>query len=320
MQAAKHPERGMVRISPQAGFREPDHVLKSTIPPCSTHIDQEQLYLGQNSMADTTHMNLRPNTLFSAALLLLISSSLSLADIYRWKDAEGNTVYSDQQSSSQAKKAPLNNKSVNYYSAPKPKETAKTPMDSISADNTLATLEALEDENSAAEAPLSEADCQQLYRRSCDEVVNWEKYARKACGNDSRCSDPDYLDRKYRPRSTAELREVARRAAVRKNNIDDKIDDYLRKKFSNQCENQAKYYCAQQRARNCMEVVVSQCEDPRSLNQVLAKYNNLTLNEKRAIVDKAKKMALASGEDSLNYDELIASLVDILISSAIMGL
>lgn len=253
----------------------------------------------------------------TAFSVLLLGSTLCQAEIYRWKDAEGNTVYSDQKQSESAEKATLKDKNVNYYAAPKAKPATVKPIQQPV--DTLATLEAMEDK-AEDDGAMSEAECQQQYRRSCEQVDNWEKYALEDCGNDPRCDDPDYLDRKYRPRTTDEMREVARRAGVRKNNIDDKIDDYLRKKFTNQCENQARLYCQQQRSRNCLATVEAQCKDPRSLRQVLAKYDHLSPVEKQAIIEKASKMAVANGENSLDYDQLVASLVDILITSTLMGL
>ena len=251
------------------------------------------------------------------ACLVSTGSGYVKADIYSWKDENGNTVYSDQKTSDKAQPSVQTKQTVNYYSAPQ----KPAPAADNAGGDSLATLEAVDEGDDTKAKPLTEKQCQQMYQRSCDQVQNWQKYARKACGNDARCDDPNYLDRKYRPRTTEELREVARKAAVRNNNNDDKIEEFLRKKYSNYCENQAAMFCRQQRNNaSCMAQMQSQCEDPRGLDQFLAKYHNLSPQEKKQIIEQAKAMATANGDDSLDYDQMIASLVDILITQALMGI
>ena len=261
--------------------------------------------------------------LASAAItwLALTATPSVCADIYRWTDENGNTVYSDQKRSEHAESTTPNHQSVNYYDKPKAKPQPQKAS-AATTDGELATLEVVGDQESGQQSdsqPLTEAQCQALFQLSCDEVINWKKYALEACGSDERCADPNYLDRKYRPRTIEELAAIARRAAVRNNNVDDKIDEYLRKKFSNQCENQAALYC-QKRGSRCMAQMTAQCDDPRSLGQVLAQYDQLTPLEKQAIIEKARQMATASGENSLDVDQMVASLAQILISQALLGL
>ena len=258
------------------------------------------------------------------ACLALFTAAAAQAEVYSWTDASGNTVYSDRKTSGKASVTKPNGNPVNYYSAPKPTGT-KPPVPSDSRDVTKKTgdkLDKLEavDGNSNDPATFTEAQCQQNYQLSCDRVVNWKQYAREACGDEDRCKDPDYLDRKYRPRTVDELREVARRAAVRNNRTNDDIALFLKKKYSNYCENQAAMSCKRQRRSNCVDRVIAYCQDPRSLEMILAKYHNLTPDQKRNIIARAKAMATAGGSNELNYEQMISSLIDILVTQAVMGL
>ncbi len=252
-------------------------------------------------------------------LSLLISMSFyssSYADVYRWKDADGNTVYSDKKPSDSAQpEQPRSN--VNYYAAPKKSDDQPQSTEALPP---LVALEAVEEEASETEAGLTEVECQQSYKKSCDEVVNWKQHAKAECGDDPRCDDEDYLDRKYRPRSQEELITIANRAAIRNNRIDDQIDLFLKKKYSSYCEDQAEMYCQNQRISNCENKMELMCEDPRGLEDIFARYNNLSAVEKQAIIEKAKQIALSNNNSAVDFDKLISSLVDILISQALLGL
>ncbi len=262
-------------------------------------------------------------TALTLCLMLLVAAT-ARAEIYRWTDAQGNTVYSDQKTSEDAASAEPDSDKVNYYSPPV-KKSASPPA---GEPETLATLEAVETpaETHEGEAKgdtddaLTEAECQEEYGRSCDEVVNWKEKALEDCGDDPRCDDPEYLERKYRPRTRDELLAIARRAAIRNGNAEDDIARFLRRKYSNYCDNQAEAYCQQQRSRQCRQQMRQQCEDPRGLEEVLARYDNLSPAEKQRVIKKAKEMALASGKDSLDWDQMAASLIEILVSQAMMGL
>lgn len=258
-------------------------------------------------------------TVLITAALLLATINTSLADIYSWKDADGNTVYSDQKPSADAKPS-TSGSPVNYYTADKPEPRADN--EAVAATNTLATLSNEDDsaEERRANKLKKEQDCQDNYRSNCDRVDNWEQYAREACGSDSRCNDPAYLDKKYRPRSNEELQAIARRAGVRNNLHEKKIALFLNKKYTNYCANQAAMVCRNNRDAKCDARIRHYCEDPRGLADIFNQYDHLSMLEKQQIIAKAKKMAMANGGESADYEKLISSLIEILISQAMMGL
>jgi hypothetical protein len=253
------------------------------------------------------------------AAILLTSINSSLAEIYSWKDAAGNTIYSDQKPSVDAQPSTSGNP-VNYYTADKPKPRPDSiPMVPTSS---LATLSNEDDssEQQQADRRNKEKACQDNYRSNCDKVENWKEYARQACGSDSRCNDPVYLDKKYRPRSNEELQAIARRAAIRNNLHEKKIADFLNKKYTNYCANQAAMVCQNNRSAKCDAQIRHYCEDPRGLADVFNQYDHLSTLEKQQIIAKAKQMAINNGGETADYEKLIGSLIEILISQALMGL
>ena len=245
-----------------------------------------------------------------ASFFIDISAS---AEIYTWKDTDGNSIYTDQQPTANAKPSNPRN-TVNYYAAP----TATAPTQSTTASEQLATLTADTDDDN--EPLLTEEECQQNYRLNCDRVTHWLKYALEDCVNDQRCDDPDFLERKYRPRSMEEMQKIANRAAIRNNLQDKKIAFFLRKKYTNYCDNQAAVYCNNKSSSQCEATMLSYCKDPRGLKEIFAKYDNLTLQEKQQIIAKAKTLAIDNGGNQPDYEKVVASLIDILISQALMGL
>ncbi len=245
---------------------------------------------------------------------IVLSSTAALADVYSWKDSDGSTVYSDQKTSGKAKSTATSS-SVNYYTPPvsKPKQQSPTLSEP------LATL-SIEEDEPEGEAELTEQQCQQQYNLDCDSVKNWRRHALERCGDDSRCEDPEFLDKKYRPRTVEEMQAIARRSAVRNNLQDKKIAQFLTRKYSNYCENQAELYCRSQRSASCDAKMRSYCDDPRGLDDIFARYDNLTPNEKQQIIAKAKQLAMEGGENQLDYEAIAAALIDILIQQALLGI
>ncbi|ARN74762.1 DUF4124 domain-containing protein [Oceanicoccus sagamiensis] len=248
-----------------------------------------------------------------ALTCLMLTSTAAQADVYSWKDSDGSTVYSDQKTSSKAQSTPSGN-TINYYSPPPSK-----PKPGTTLDEPLATLSIAEDEP-AAKPALSEQQCQQQYKLDCDQVTNWRKYALERCGDDPRCEDPEFLDKKYRPRSMEEMQAIARRSSVRNNLQDKKIAQFLTRKYSNYCENQAELYCRSQRSASCDAQMRSYCNDPRGLDDIFARYDNLTPIEKQRIISQAKQLAMENGDNQLNYEQIVAALIDILIQQALLGI
>lgn len=257
---------------------------------------------------------------FTAAILLATFNA-SWAEIYSWKDADGNTVYSDQKTSANAQPS-SNANTVNYYTAKKTKP-ATDSQPSVTT-NTLATLSNEDDspEQRQADSREKEQACQDNYRSNCDKVENWEHYAREACGSDSRCNDPAYLDKKYRPRSNEELQAIARRAAIRNNLHEKKIARFLQKKYTNYCDEQAALVCRGDGNDNkrCNKKIRNYCEDPRGLADIFKQYDHLSKQERQQVIAKAKELAGANKNNAQDYQKLIISMIDILISQAAMGI
>lgn len=265
-----------------------------------------------------TGLSAMPSTQFLkqlATITCLVLSAPLVADIYSWTDADGTRIYSDQKPSETAQPT-ASTPAINYYTASKIKPDPA--YESPTGNEQLSTLTALSEAEDETE--LNEQQCQQQYSRSCDEIINWQDYASQACGDDPRCQDSEFLERKYRPRSNEELREIALRAAIRNNNHDDKIALFLTKKYTNYCENQAAMLCSNKLSKNCRATMQHYCEDPRDLNDIFRRYDNLTTLEKQAIINKAKTLATANGQNALNYDKMLASLLEILISQAMLGI
>lgn len=257
-------------------------------------------------------------TLLRGAVAMLLISSQSFADIYSWKDAEGNTVYSDTKGSSEAKRAtPSNN--ANYY---KPdKQNTAAAEDSVElgqplAEDSLPELEVLGRELQKLTAAGCDADNVELCKQSND----WVREALERCGDDPRCQDSEFLDRKYRPRSAEEIMNIARKAGARNNRQDKEIALFLKKKYSNYCENQSAILCKNKPGNSCEKSMQNYCEEKGDLKDLFAKYDNLTDLQKKQIIDQAKAMAKARGDNQLSYKELISSLVDILMTQAVLGL
>jgi hypothetical protein len=259
---------------------------------------------------------LKKNLILSIGFFLSVTAVQ--AEVSSWKDASGNIIYSDQKPSAEAKPQGKSSAINSYHHADTIKQ--KNPITKITPSESLSVITAEEVPQEEAEPVLTEQYCQSNYNRSCDEVSNWESYAKEQCGSDPRCEDPDFLDRKYRPRSNEEIKEIALRAAIRNNNQDQKIAMFLRKKYTNYCQNQAEMLCRNKISRNCQATMKAYCDDPRDINDIFNRYDNLSAAEKRAVIAKAKKLALASGDQQLDYDQLLVSLIEILVSQATLGI
>lgn len=252
---------------------------------------------------------------------LLLLASIASADIYRWSDDEGNVRYSDQKPTENAQPVTPSG-AINSY-RPAPAAAGKKPPETA----TLSTLSAATEQTPPATAassdglaPLTEQQCQQDYNRSCEEISNWREAAEQRCGDDPRCADEDFLERKYRPRSNEELRQIALRAAIRNNRHDKKIALFLTKKYTSYCQDQAALLCKNKLSNRCVATMRYYCEDPRDLQDIFNQYDNLNANEKRAIINKAKSLAMANGNSTLDYEQMLASLIEILVSQAMLGI
>lgn len=248
---------------------------------------------------------------FTATLLLCLSGT-NYAEVYSWVDDSGNTVFSDQKSSSGANKTVERNSSatVNYYQPQQP---------------TMPVLEVVEDElpifsvepiSKRKQKQLNEAQCQETYGLDCDAVINWRQHAIEACGSNARCKDEEFLIRKYKPLTLAEKHQRTLRGAARHNRDEREIRQFLIRKYTPYCQQQAKQYCDYQRqGGNCIEKMENVCLDPRSLSQLLTQYN-LSVFEKEQIITKAKALITLQQEKDIN--ETITTIIDLIKLQAML--
>ncbi|MBL4828198.1 MAG: DUF4124 domain-containing protein [Spongiibacteraceae bacterium] len=261
-------------------------------------------------------------TLLLASLLCFLNATY--ADVYSWTDKDGKRIYTDKKPGSHIdaqKKSLSTTDGINYYTSTPRKQVSQTKTTPLTAANTSSVNNDSNSQNERETPPrLTEKQCQQDYQRSCDQVNNWRKYAIEHCGNDSRCQDEDYLERQYRPRSTEEILVIARRAAIRNNRRDKNIALFLKKQYTNYCENQAEFYCNNKRNAQCENVMEAHCSDSRDLQDIFAQYDNLSMAEKQQIIKKAKQLSLSSGTNPQAYQKLLASIIDLLIAQATLGI
>jgi hypothetical protein len=256
--------------------------------------------------------------LFTILLGLAAYPIAANADIYSSKDEQGNSVFSDQNSSTS--KTVKSSGTANYYTPLKVLKTVK-----LSPKQTLPTTESqfsAGDEKEVAndhggKILRSESKCQQEYSLSCDKIVNWKKYAVTSCGNDSRCDDEEYLTRKYKPLPTQALLNIARRSAIRNNRGDDEITHFLKRKYTNYCENQASMSCSKD--DGCNQKILDTCKDPRSIEDIFSKYNNLSISEKKKIIKQAQALAISNNTDQQSYKKKIADLLSLLVTRTLLG-
>lgn len=275
---------------------------------------------------------------FSVAVFSV--TGLTRADIYRSVDSSGNTSYSDRETHSSQRITDSVKGGVNFYSplpaSPQPEQQNSHTQAQESSEETLHDLIAEESrvtqpnlsspDNQLTEGQLTEAECQEIYDLECDKVINWKKYALEKCGNDKRCKDPAYLDRKYRPRPVSEVLDVAHKAGNRKNRRDKVVQNYMTKRYSNLCRDQIENYCetryrsGNEKTENCIDLLRQSCKVDQNLNEFMAAYNQLTQVEKEKIIKQAKAKAMEEGEHSLNYAQLMQRVFDIYLTQYFIGI
>ena len=267
-------------------------------------------------------------------ILLTVGFAIALqahAEIYRSVDSSGATSYSDRQTQSAEPVSDKVKGQVNFYSPP---ETRQQASEASGEKETVHDLSTTANSGNGAPVPgvsttnskLTEEECQEIYGLECDQVVNWKKYALEKCGNDERCQDPDYLDRKYRPRSISEMLAVAHRAGTRKNRQDRIIQSYITRQYSNLCRDQVESYCADRfksedtKSDSCVQKLKESCEVEYNLNDFLTMYKQLTPVEKEKIIRQAKTRAMEDDEHSLNYAQILDKVFDIYLTQFLSGI
>lgn len=264
----------------------------------------------QNPVMKTVMNNHYINAL-ATALLLCLHTAAHADDIYSWVDDNGSTNYSDQPlGGSQSQTINSEPRSaVNYYQSQRP---------------TMSVLEVVEEQqpvfavepiNKLKQQQWDEDECQKIYALDCDAVYRWREHAIEACGRDKRCEDEDFLARKYKPLTLAEKHRLTLRSSARHHRQDREIRQFLMRKYTPYCEQQAAQYCqSKYSAAQCREIT-SACEDSRSLSQLLAQYN-LSPHEKQAIIKKAKTLVTLQQEQDIN--EAISALIDLIKLQAML--
>lgn len=175
----------------------------------------------------------------------------------------------------------------------------------------------------------------------------WRDKAHAVCAprDGQRCDDDDFLLEHYSPAVLA-TRDVARRAAVRGNREEQRATRELLLQYSglcearsakfcannpgtcslqlaqscqslkqraNYCKAQTRQYCAEQRNRAaCNEVLLKQCPSakPENIDQLLARYDDLTPVQKQRIKQLAKQ--LKETKDESLVGGLISNLMGLL--------
>ena len=79
-------------------------------------------------------------------------------------------------------------------------------------------------------------------------------------------------------------------------------------------------YCQDKRDSECAATMRSYCADSRDLADIFRKYDNLSAVEKQQIISQAKSLAMSSGDNALDYDQVVASLIELLVSQTLLGL
>lgn len=268
-----------------------------------------------------------PRHLAAIAFSLLLGTvGSSQAEIYSWVNADGERVYSDQKPANDSDATPIESKSsVNYYNAPpaastppptvhsKPK-TSKSKSSSAKAANSERELSDSELQQ-LPPTEMTEQQCQQVYGQDCDPVVNWRKYALEACDHDSRCEDDDFLARKYQPLTLEQQLKNANRSGSRNNSQQRKIANFLRKKYTAFCAQQAAQYCIATTDSSCQQRLQSGCREPRSLKQFMMQ-NNLNPKEREQVIAQAKELVALKNQREI--EQGIANLVEMIITPALL--
>ena len=235
------------------------------------------------------------NTIRAFILLSISLLSLSLqAQIYSWVDEQGNRIYSDQKPAAGQDATTVNDSgTVNYFQPQPSQQPIQRPVTKQQTESlSLQSNHSKADSSSGTEKLMTEPYCQEIYQLPCDRVLNWKKYALADCDNDDRCEDPGFLERKYKPLPVAEIQRRANSAGARRNAQERKLMKYLRNKYSDQCENQIEAYCRRKPdSRACEVTMIQVCEDDRTLEEMLARYNNLSPAQKRRVLALADEMS-----------------------------
>jgi hypothetical protein len=252
-----------------------------------------------------------------AFILLILTSSCCLAEIYSWVDEQGNRVYSDQNTDGQRKKISTK-QAVNYYNAPTIQHHSDSKTAEIETD-AIFSSESADSNTSNNNEELSEQDCWNLYRLSCDRVIHWRKYAVKACSSDPRCEDDAFLERKYKPVAVAKLRALAQRNAARRNRQHDDIELFLRQRYTNYCETQEEQICNQKstihQAAVCKKIIERGCEQDLDIEALLSQYDDLTPAQKQHFIRKAE--LYNNQQRAQDLGQLLDNVLDTLITSAL---
>lgn len=230
--------------------------------------------------------------LLPALLVSLPLTGHASEDIYRSRAEDGSVLFSDQRAAPASAQRQQTPQLQNSY---RPQQ----PHSSQPAHNNSGTvLQAVTGTSpDSTETTPKQRDCEAEYGLTCERVDNWLRYARKACleRGDDRCDDPDYLERRYKPRPLAETREVARRAAIRRNRAEERAVRELQMFFTEYCKDRLETYCSTQKEQEkCEERYEQSCRDGGDLEKLLSKYQQLTPVQQARVRQTAERLGVSS--------------------------
>ncbi|HUH36335.1 MAG TPA: hypothetical protein VL027_00165 [Spongiibacteraceae bacterium] len=234
---------------------------------------------------------------FSVVVLAMLGGVVNAAEtVYQWRNADGGLMVSDQ------KPAP----GIEYNShTPRPGNISVSPASAAAAQsqqpittpNPTSTPGATRTDSSApataasarttgstrdSAANAEPRDCEAVYGMSCEQVDSWETWAREQCGDDTRCSDPRYLERKYKPVPLADTRAIARRAAVRKNTTKREFTEYLMHTFTDMCAAQTRHSCPDLKTGNCVQLMRA-CQHDLQTSRLKVRLERLSPSQREEL-------------------------------------
>ena len=125
------------------------------------------------------------------ATFLLLSTIAHAADVYQWRDSQGEVHFSDTPPPTDQEGVELlkvNGKNVNVFH-------------SVAAQSAVAT-KTTDQQSQPARVPRDEADCAEIHGRPCDWDNQWRQYAEANCARvgDDHCGDENHLRAHHDPR------------------------------------------------------------------------------------------------------------------------
>lgn len=137
-------------------------------------------------------------TAFVMVSLCLLAPLLQAAEVYEWRDAEGEVHMSDTPPPPDQPGTRLlrvNGNDVNTFSLPQGADSTGSRMSDAATNEPAAA--------SPASIPLTEEDCAEIHGRACTWDEDWSGYAQANCARvgDPNCDDARHVRAFYDPRT-----------------------------------------------------------------------------------------------------------------------